>query len=100
MKIVLEKREPEQSGDIISLERLLTIVESYSKPYALRLADTVSLNQWIKYLDNIANQIIRAHLDGAAVPTTFDLPFEKEYLSALHEEEEKQKHKCPTIKGV
>lgn len=80
MKIELSKRSPELGGDIFSLARLLTILENYKKNNKLEPHEQATLNLWVKYLDKIENQLLKDNLNGKPPTTTFDLPFEEDFI--------------------
>lgn len=98
MKIILDKEKLNYQGDIISLSRLLTSLETHRKSLSTTNGKitlkhptlVASLDQWIFYLTGIANEILRANYEGRESQREFNLPFEKEYKKFLGKTENKK----------
>jgi hypothetical protein len=81
MKIVLSSNSKDYGGDIMSLDRLLRLLEDYSKVPGWDIPTQASANQWINYLTNILNLQLKP--TKKEPPKEFELPFDKEYSKYL-----------------
>jgi len=98
MKIAMEPKPENWDywADAISLDRLLTILEAYKKGFDVKQPSMrASLNQWISYLTNFSNGVIKAHTECRTPPLTLHLPFEEEFSKFLKEAEKEN----GTIRG-
>lgn len=81
MKISLSKQSPDKGGDIMSLARLLSILEDYQKTFNPKeLGQQIVLNLWVDYLGEIENHLLAANMGRVAEKSVFNLPFEKDFV--------------------
>ena len=98
MKILLDKSKSKNTwGDIISLNRLLTALEKYRQVLNIfgpqctygQPTLTATLNQWIKYLSDIADTLyVESHYEKK-LTKEFKLPFEEDYPAFLEAAEKR-----------
>lgn len=84
MKISLSKQSPDRGGDIVSLARLLSVLEDHKKTsHPKELGQQIVLDLWIEYLGEIENRLLAANMGRVAEKSTFNLPFERDFVKKL-----------------
>ena len=87
MKIIVSEQSPDKGGDIITLARLLSILELQRDfHYPEDLGQQITLDLWIEYLESIANHLLAADMGRVAEKLEFDLPFEVDFTERLLKE--------------
>lgn len=83
MKIILDSSTPGFGGDLMSLDRLLRLLEEYNKVPERNPHIQATTNQWIVYLTNLLNKVQRANWEGSDISKEFEFPFDKEFTKFL-----------------
>ena len=84
MKITLSKQSPDRGGDMMSLVRLLGVLEEHKNlHYPEDRGQQIVLDLWIQYLGDIENYLPAANMGRVAEKSVFSLPFEKDFAKRI-----------------